>query len=514
MNQDMGISGPSSAAKSEFLPLQPTKSGMRSLPDVQEDPLEREEVEFEEEETPVMEDRFGLYSCLCDAPCEHRSSIDGIMPTGFDDYDIDYDYGFLSDGEYTAEPRRKRLTSESPFLALTSRFGSRIGSLHRWKSPRRNTNLMASPTTGVSFEHVLSKGPSSRSSSVSSPAQPTYNRSAPATSMSFYGSTDSIESTQRIDINGTIDEEISPEKDRAMATTPLLPPLMTNPFEKPASEPQSPLQSPTIAPASLATEVYSPPPTMTFFPRPSLSTRPSMTSLRGGSKSDIPFIFPDLFPEHDSWSDRLGHANFTINPIPYEPEAVTAESLDKFRDDWSLARVNYTKHLVRTGENYGTTSKIYGLTEAKWAEIDSKWSSIYDAIRGRAGSESHHQSRLSRPRASTSMSRSRSRGPQSRSRSGSLTVTSHAHGHSRHPSQDDFASMQWREVERDFSSIVPQMLAVGEAEGKFPERGDEDIVGPMHRDVVMRREGSTDGDLLRGTKFWKNLAGKVGIKTQ
>ena len=76
---------------------------------------------------------------------------------------------------------------------------------------------------------------------------------------------------------------------------------------------------------------------------------------------------------NDAWADQLGHANFTIEPVPYKPEQSTLAAHKQLRIDWDAARQKYMNHLDRTGEHYGTTSKIYRLTENKWAEIDAEW---------------------------------------------------------------------------------------------------------------------------------------------
>jgi hypothetical protein len=199
--------------------------------------------------------------------------------------------------------------------------------------------------------------------------------------------------------------------------------------------------------------------------------------------------------EHDDWSDRLGHANFTISPQPYELEAINPETIAKFGNDWDLARINYTKHLVRTGENYGQTSKIYAMTEAKWAEIERRWQTTFEDIvkntnHAAAGSMS----------ASRNPSRGRGRGRSSSSNAAALA---------RLPVQDDaLAELEWRRLEDCLPSAVPQMMESLDADGKFPGRGDEDIVGPMQRDAVMVRARSEDA---KG-RFWKNLADRVGLR--
>lgn len=408
--------------------------------------------------------------------------------------------GFLSDGEFSDSryPKQKRSGADSPFLALTSRFGSRFNTINRWRSSRR-PNLMASPTTELSLENVLSREPSSRSSSMSVPARyhdRSNEPSVPATpAMSYFDSTDSIDASMPIDIDQ--EERSSLERDRALATTPLLPPLMTGPPSQPPRE--SPLQSPTIAPSSAATEVASPPPMSPHYPRPSLSSKPSVSSFRCGANSmELPLPLPAILQEHDEWSDRLGHANFTITPLPYELEAITPETVRKFCDDWDVACGNYTKHLVRTGENYGRTSKIFALTEAKWAETDKRWRDIYSgAVRQTASAR--------QPAAmAASTSRSRSRG-RTRGRAGSASASLMGR-----PNDHAFAGMEWSRLEGARPSDIPRMLeALDSSQGKFPGMGDEDIVGPMKRDEFMARAQSEE---RKGQKFWKTLAGKVGLR--
>ena len=483
-----------------FLPMQDspsspihqvtTKNSKRQLPDVQEEPQERDE------DRTILPDQFSLYSGLCDAPCEHRRVSEQALPGEFV-VDYDYDLGCLSDGE-TSVPRqyKKHDGSDSPLLGLTSRFGSRFNTMNRWKT-NKMASLMSSPTTEVSLENVLSRVPSSRSSSMSASRyqlpERHYDPPQLATpSMSYYGSTDSLDFYD-VEPEMTYDERAALERDRAHATTPLLPPLMTSSRELPQ---ESPLQSPSIECASAVTEVHVSPIMSGHRSIPSLSAKPSFTSLRHVPTSlDLPLPLPPLLQEHDEWSDRLGHANFTITPLPYELEKIDADTVAKFRDDWDAARVNYTKHLVRTGEHYGQTSKIYALTEAKWAETEGRWRATYE--RALRASRPANLSGTSSPNASRSRSRGRGRG---RSGSASAIVMGR-------PVHDDFfAEEQWRRLEEDIPSAVCRML---EAEGKFPSRGDEDIVGPMHRAETMERSHSEE---KYGSKFWKNLAGKVGLR--
>ncbi|KAH0527125.1 hypothetical protein TsFJ059_002156 [Trichoderma semiorbis] len=481
-----------------------SKSSIRQLPDVQEEPLEREEeLEEEEDSDDDLSDNLGMY-CLCDQACEHTNTSQELLHGEMaGELDIDYDLGFLSDSDFSGDsqyPKKKRIMSgESTFTAMASRLGNRFPSIARWKSQRKAnsiTGLMTSPTTERSMENVLSGAASSRSSSMSSPTRqfPVLldDSPMPPPAMPFY---ETYESTDSLDMHSgefSREERSGIERDRAMATTPLLPPLMTDPLGKPPQP--SPLQSPSIAPSSAATEVHSPRVVPT--PRQSLGSKPSMSSLRHVSvMTELPLpLPPSILQDQDEWSDRLGHANFTITPMPYGVDELTAESVTKFCDDWDAARVAYTKHLVRTGEHYGQTSKTYGMTEAKWAEIERKWKGFYTDI-----------VRRTQPMTTASvMSRSRSRG-RGRGRSESANPSSKAQSQNRH--DDIYAAMQWRGRRGCLPSAVPQMLEALDAEGKFPGRGDEDIVGPMQRDAYMVRARSEE----KTPRFWKNLAEKLRL---
>lgn len=90
-----------------------------------------------------------------------------------------------------------------------------------------------------------------------------------------------------------------------------------------------------------------------------------------------PFFLSD---PNDEWANKLGHANFTIQPEPYQPDTCTLETFRQLRTDWDVAQCNFAKHLVRTGEHYGVTSNIYKLTEAKWDATDREWKRLHQAL--------------------------------------------------------------------------------------------------------------------------------------
>ncbi|KAK4445913.1 hypothetical protein QBC34DRAFT_154043 [Podospora aff. communis PSN243] len=445
-------------------PVHPTnKTSKSQLPDVQEEPLEREEEDY----TVIPDYREpgpGLYDCLCDEPCGHRSELAQsatIYP--YMSSEVDYDLGFLSDGDFAGSPRQKkrRHGSDAGLSSWGSRIGSRLTSLPRWKSSTRRNHFSFSPASDPALDQPpsFSRAASSRSSSISVPV-PVRGASdrgveppLPATpALSFYESLESLPSP--LDINQAVaGRDI--ERDRAMATTPLLPPLLTEAALSRSVQP-SPLQSPTVAPSS-ATEISQ------TYPTPPLSTKASISSFRRGTVSstysEAPCSIPCLL-DHDAWSDRLGHANFTIEPRPYTPEHADLATLQSFRTNWSLARVNYAKHLARTGEHYGGTSKAFALTEAKWAEVEQEWHRIEGELIQRLD-------------------------PQS---SGTILAALDLRRATEEPPQ---FSMPW--ILND---------------EKFPERGDMDIVGPMIRDAVMIRDGR-DEKKAAAPSWLRNLAGKL-----
>ncbi|KAK7977804.1 hypothetical protein PG996_003855 [Apiospora saccharicola] len=445
------------------------------LPDVQEEPLEPQFSDTDsfynynsDDCDDCASDHFDLYNCLCDEPCIHQdadmvqSATDIYAPTG----NFEYDIGFLSDSDFNSTLRvskKRQSGTESPFSGLGQRIGSRFPPLTRWKSKRKASgSISQSPVSDFGFDlrpafsRAVSRAASStsRSSSLSTTGRikrtsqctshPSQDLALPPTpALSFFESSESVTLPSSIDIErGNIaGPEI--ERQRALATTPLLPPFMNDASTTSSTATPSPLESPTIVSSPLM-EPQSP-----ISLSPPLSTKASYSSFhRVAISAELPNI-----PAPDAWSDRLGHANFTIEPQPYKPDSLTLESLHRLKGDWDTARVNYTKHLARTGEHYGTTSKTYAMTEEKWAEIDAAWRLELDEL------------------ADAVLS------------TGAASALSN--------------------YDRAVLTTLPRM----DAEGKFPDRGDEDIVGPMARDEVMIP--SADYADRRAQSFWRNLAGRV-----
>lgn len=242
----------------------------------------------------------------------------------------------------------------------------------------------------------------------------------------------------------------SDDKEEKMATTPLLPPLTRDASANAKQLPiHSPLQSPSVADANDPFSGATTPidaittPQLGGMPSPPLSTKPSISSFHHINlvrqahqfgQSDIPPIL--IADENDEWAIKLGHANFNIFPEPYLPEVFDLQACRQLRADWDLARINYTKHLVRTGEHYGATSKTYKLTEEKWAQTDELWRKHND-----------------------------------------ITIQN-----TMEHSDEAFSTLRHTALGNPgASNVMTRIPSLNDLRGggKFPQLGDEDIVGPM-----------------------------------
>lgn len=474
-------------------PSSPTfvaKSGKRSLPDVQEEPQERED-DFD-----MIATRDDLYSCLCMSShpmegartfanttigdsqnCLHRDPAmvhSSIQLSAQPEFDYDLAQGFFSDGEFSASSRsKKRRANDSAFNGIATRFGTRFPSFSRKFKLRRGASSTSLTSEALHDSNTVSSRSSSISNSVRRGMESPFDlRTPPTPTRSIYG---------RDDVVAPIDIERAnrnqEELEESFATTPLLPPLMTDAAAHlKESAMQSPLQSPSVAEprdpfclSGTATPIdaisSSPHPSM---PSPPLSTKPSISSLLHHRlpTSEIPSLPLNELPT-DTWSLQLGHANFTIQPEPYIPATFTLSSCRQLRTDWDLARTNYTKHLVRTGEHYGATSSTYRLTEEKWAATAAIWRKNHDLLVEKTAD------------------------------SGS----------------DAFNGLEYTvmgEQSRDLVTKIPS-LNDGRGRGKFPQLGDGEIVGPMVK-VAASSPALAVGGLKRSTskkaKIMKFIADK------
>jgi hypothetical protein len=275
------------------------------------------------------------------------------------------------------------------------------------------------------------------------------------------------------------------EEDQAQATTPLLPPIMMELFCNNLPV-QSPLQSPTVAetPSLPSSTTPSGTPQLHCLPSPPLSTKPSIASIRQRSRAGTVVPSSEIPPlqmlgecdDDDEWSERLGHANFTIYPEPYLPNVFDMETFKQLRENWDQARHSYAKHLARTGEHYGATSKTYLLTEEKWASVDVQWKKNSAAM-------------------------TEALGPLLARSSGAESEASDS------PCSNNVLEQPPTKV------IVPK---INDPTGKFPDMGDEDIVGPMavgpSRAVTMQQmvEPAMQNRLSKKRNFLKFISDILG----
>lgn len=255
------------------------------------------------------------------------------------------------------------------------------------------------------------------------------------------------------------------EENHGLATTPLLPPLMV-PESSSAAIVQSPLQSPTVAEPRESFSLVNTPihtPTVAGASSPLLSNRPSISSFHRqhlnhlSPSSEIPPMF--IADIGDEWANKLGHANYNIHPEPYLPDAFDLHACKELRSNWEQARTNYTKHLVRTGEHYGTTSNIYRLTEEKWLEVDAEWKKNNDFVVAKVSENAEDAMHL------------------------------------RQNTSEPCALMK-----------IPSL---NDPKGKFPKLGDEEIVGPMVQHAsLLQRKPSKKAKLL---KFLQDVKFPSGV---
>jgi hypothetical protein len=415
-----------------------------------------------------------------DQQCLHRDPVmaqSSVQLSSRQEFDYDLADGFFSDGELASSPRhRKRRAVDSPLTGLASRFETRFPSFSRKWRLRKGASS-ASITTDAYGEPASRGDTSSRSSSISNSAQQapekTFDPQLPPTpTRSVFDTPEEASSSTTINI-GKANQSIE-EREEGFATTPLLPPLMMDASANTKQVPmQSPLQSPSVAESSDPFSGNVTPidaVTTPGMPSPPLSTKSSFhrnTIInRPGHlvpSSEIPPIL--IADPNDVWANDLGHANFTIYPEPYIPPNSDLEACRQLRTDWDLARCNYTRHLVRTGEHYGVTSKTYKLTEEKWASIDAIW-------------RKNNEITIDR------------------------TVDSGSAA---------FATLKHTTFGDASSNIMTKIPSLNDprSEGKFPQLGDEDIVGPMVQVAAQLQRSPS-----KKTKFFKYIAEKfpVGLR--
>ncbi|PYH46093.1 uncharacterized protein BP01DRAFT_294516 [Aspergillus saccharolyticus JOP 1030-1] len=296
-------------------------------------------------------------------------------------------YDLTDAGMDFSESSRIACSDSNPAKGL-SRISSRISTIStRWKSKRASDGIDGAD---VFATHLRSRT-NSASSAIISPVTGSFSRVSsiqvpPSPARTIFEEEISECGTQPINIVHS--NRYSQDESAAQATTPLLPPFMGDePSYPAASRVHSPLQSPSVADmtddgmnSSTLLDRR-----LAGLPSPPLSSKPSVASFSRPRASTVRTVSGDAPPftlsdPNDEWANKLGHANFTIQPAPYTPEVSDIDSLQRFRTNWDLAQCNFARHLVRTGEHYGITSTIYRLTEEKWEAINRKWRSHHEAM--------------------------------------------------------------------------------------------------------------------------------------
>ncbi|CAI6338377.1 unnamed protein product [Periconia digitata] len=368
----------------------------------------------------------------------YRPSLDMDM---LDDQLVAEAYAF---DDYGVAPKRRR-SGESSMHGVSTRLERSFPSLSR---KMREQRKRASTMGKSSRSNTPSRHASTRTSSITSSIHQTHSHdftdsfppSLPVTARSSREKLNASIVSLPIDIAKANDNAVQLDVDEIeserYASTPLLPPMLTtNHLDDTPT--RSPLQSPTVANTDpthslVTTPVDSPP--VRAYPTPPLSTKASIASFKTSRPSPLvpcteipPIILAD---SGDKWAQKLGHDNFTILPEPYMPEVCDATSRDTLFADWQQARANFTKHQVRIAEHYGPTSTTYKLCQEKWEETDAEWIKNLELLKLLVPSEP------------------------------SVPVV---------PTAPDDDAKLWPTLNE------PQ------SEGKFPQLGDEDIVGPMER---------------------------------
>jgi hypothetical protein len=296
-----------------------------------------------------------------------------------------YDFGnhlFSNEVESNRLPALKeQKNGDTSKNRMSSRLGERFSS---FSQRRKNDSKIADASLCIS---ISSGPPSTRSSSLASstfqsPDQTDASPVLPSRKTSVVGTESSMPAspieTAQPELNEPIDRQ-------HLASTPLLPPMVSALDQSKEEQVQSPLQSPTVAESNSHVSGVSTPadtPLLHGLPSPPLSTKPSIASIhhtRIGALLPSAEVPPLLIADpNDQWSIKLGHANFTIFPQPYLPQVCDAEAYRQLLLDWDQARTNWLKHRHRTLEHYGLNSTTYKLTEQKWAEIDVEWKKCND----------------------------------------------------------------------------------------------------------------------------------------
>lgn len=443
------------------------QKSMPALPDVVEDPMERDTLEELREQSyyaspnGFSENRTTGHDYDNDSDHSWDRDAGEDSPDYFPTY-VDYDLrdGFYSDPNLSLQHDFKRRRSgDSKLNSFATRIVTRFPSLSR----RKRASTLASEGSPEAYHSTpnLSRSASERKSFRVRSREFAEDPSIAALGSSQFepieedGPQEFCSSPMELSYIEDVDTAMQESEDPfPRSTTPILPPLLAALQCKPAVP--SPLQSPSVAPRH---------------PGISGSTTPSGTPHVQGALSPVlgrqtsfgsfhrvplsPLMLAEEIPPimiadpNDRWAERLGHANFSILPEPYLPPRCDLASCSALVAGWSRARSEYAKHLARTITHFGGSSKILRLTEEKWAETDAEW------------------------RSSLASATAQGR------RAGDLPP--------------GYTLLEPAPVAR-----IPTMNDPS-GEGKFPQLGDDDIVGPMVQAAPMVQHGR-ERDAGRGAR--------------
>jgi len=376
------------------------KKSLPALPDVQEDPREKEEADLHLQSSNNSVTNSPKVNSARDSG---DSAWGSVRPSSFyaatDKY---YDEFYVANDDHVS---KRRKSDDPPIVkeanqSLAARLVSRMPSLSRRvssrKGPATGTPEMKSETPKfLSRANSFRKSMRARSQETSISSVEARQVAAPIETIVEDGDLVSSPTELFTAIDASYFDERpvvvveqseqfeSPEQDIIRSTTPLLPALLES--LKNVAPVQSPLTSPTVAAYShIAVS-----PLLCGPASPPLSTQPSTASFGRSraptllsSASEIPPLV--IADKEDPMSDQLGHADFTIFPQPYCPEVCDMHAINEVTNARQRARDTFAGHLNSTANLFGYDTKIYNLTREKWAAIDVEWQQCLDEMMRRA----------------------------------------------------------------------------------------------------------------------------------
>ena len=375
------------------------KKSLPALPDVQEDPREKEEADLHLQSS----NNSVTNSPKVNSARDSGDSVWGVRPSSF--YAATgkyYDELYVANDDHVL---KRRKSDDPPIVkeanqSLAARLVSRMPSLSRRVSSRKGPSagtpeLKSDTPKFLSRANSFRKSMRARSQETSISSVEARQTTAPIETIVEDGDLVSspTELFTAIDASYFDDRPVvateqpehfeQPEQDIIRSTTPLLPALLES--LKNVAPVQSPLTSPTVAAYShIAVS-----PLLCGPASPPLSTQPSTASFGRSraptllsSASEIPPLV--IADKEDPMSDQLGHADFTIFPQPYCPEVCDMHAINEVTNARQRARDTFAGHLNSTANLFGFESKVYNLTREKWAAIDVEWQQCLDEMMRRA----------------------------------------------------------------------------------------------------------------------------------